>query len=114
MRAGGCCENVLVCLHIEVLEHFLLLLCSYLLMRLRTLPTTQAQSPMEWASTSSKVKRTFVGLQKRRKGRISGPEDDVEDRIIASIAAGLSNMPEENQVSSRCYRAFWQIPPRSG
>lgn len=68
----------------------------------------QAQSPKEWVDTSSKVKRTCAGLHKRRKGRSIGLEEEVEDRIIASIAAGLSNMPEENQM---LYSALCILPP---
>lgn len=58
----------------------------------------QAQNPSEWASMTSRVKRTFVGLQRMRKEHASGEADEIEDRITASIAAGLANMPEENQV----------------
>lgn len=59
---------------------------------------TQAQSPLDWTSTTSKVKRTYGGLQRRRKVKNPSPEEASEDRITASVAAGLSNMPEENQV----------------
>lgn len=57
----------------------------------------QAQSPMEWTATSAKVHKTFHGLQRVRDIG-AGEEEEEEDRITASIAAGLSNMPEENQV----------------
>ena len=54
---------------------------------------------MEWTSTSAKVHKTFHGLQRGRDA--VGKEEEEEDRITASIAAGLSNMPEENQVRNR-------------
>lgn len=52
---------------------------------------------MEWTATSAKVHKTFHGLQ-RARDMGAGEEEEEEDRITASIAAGLSNMPEENQV----------------
>lgn len=58
----------------------------------------QALGPLDWNNTYSKVRKTYTGLQKKRQGVSVGEEDDTEDRITASIAAGLSNMPEENQV----------------
>ncbi|CAM9637551.1 unnamed protein product, partial [Ectocarpus sp. 13 AM-2016] len=59
----------------------------------------QAQGPLDWVSTSSKVKKTFTGLHRRRRVKASTAGQDAEDRVTASIAAGLSNMPEENQAS---------------
>lgn len=52
---------------------------------------------MEWTAISAKVHKTFHGLQRARAPG-AGEEEEEEDRITASIAAGLSNMPEENQV----------------
>ena len=53
---------------------------------------------MEWTATSAKVHKTFHGLQRVRGAGAGEEEEEEEDRITASIAAGLSNMPEENQV----------------
>ncbi|CAN0091194.1 unnamed protein product [Ectocarpus sp. 6 AP-2014] len=61
-----------------------------------------------WVYTSSKVKKTFAGLHRRRRVKASTAEQDAEDRVTASIAAGLSNMPEENQM---LYSALCILPP---
>ncbi|CAM9833030.1 unnamed protein product, partial [Ectocarpus sp. 4 AP-2014] len=68
----------------------------------------QAQGPLDWLSTSSKVKKTFAGLHRRRRVKTTTAEQDAEDRVTASIAAGLSNMPEENQM---LYSALCILPP---
>eukprot|EP00903_Cladosiphon_okamuranus_P015184 g14038.t1 len=71
----------------------------------------QAQGPLDWSATSSKVKKTLSGLSRQRGGKSKkhpSAEDDAEDRVTASIAAGLSNMPEENQM---LYSALCILPP---
>ncbi|CAM9508051.1 unnamed protein product [Ascophyllum nodosum] len=68
----------------------------------------QALGPLDWSSTYSKVRKTYSWLQRHRQGDVPTPEEEMEDRITASIAAGLSNMPEENQM---LYSALCIIPP---
>ncbi len=87
---------------------------------LRRLRRCQAQGPLDWTTTSSKVSKTFRGLGKRRQQQARqrgvrhpsqhapSEEETAEDRVTASIAAGLSNMPEENQM---LYSALCILPP---